>query len=76
MTDNEKRFVESIVNLEANVYKQLDFIKEEYGINGVFDEESNTIKLVSEGRNDGLKLAAAKEYIEDTIGADLVRVVF
>lgn len=76
MINNEKRFIESIINFEANVYKQLDFIKEQYGIDGVFDEDNNTIKLVNEGRNNGLKLAAAKEYIEDTIGADFIRVVF
>lgn len=76
MINNEKRFIESIINFEANVYKQLDFIKEQYGIDGVFDEDSNTVKLVNEGRNNGLKLAAAKEYIEDTIGADFIRVVF
>lgn len=76
MINNEKRFIESIINFEANVYKQLDFIKEQYGIDGIFDEDNNTIKLVNEGRNNGLKLAAAKEYIEDTIGADFIRVVF
>lgn len=76
MTDNEKHFVESIVNLEANVCKQLDYIKENYGIDGVYNEEDSTIKLTCENMDNALMLAAAKKHIENEIGEDFVRVVF
>ena len=76
MNDNEKRLVESIVNLEANVLKQLDYIKENYGIDGVFNEDDNTIKLTCNNVDNALMLAQAKSYIEETLGEDMIRVVF
>ena len=76
MNDNEKRLVESIVNLEANVLKQLDYIKENYGIDGVFNEDDNTIKLTCNNVENSLMLAQAKAYIEETLGEDMIRVVF
>lgn len=76
MNDNEKRLVESIVNLEANVGKQLVYIKENYGIDGVFNQEDNTIKFTCENMDNALMLAQAKAYIEETLGEDMIRVVF
>lgn len=76
MNDNEKRLVESIVNLEANVMKQLEYIKENYGIDGVFNEEDNTIKLTCNNVENSLMLAQAKAFIEEELGEDMIRVVF
>lgn len=66
--------INKIVNHEANVAKVLDYIKETYDIDGI-TQDNNTIKLVIENQ-DTLKLALAKEYIEETIGKDMVCVVF
>lgn len=66
--------INKIVNHEANVAKVLDYIKETYDIDGIM-QDNNTIKLVTENQ-DTLKLALAKEYIEETIGKDMVCVVF
>ena len=76
MNDNEKRLVESIVNLEANVNKQLDYIKENYGIDGIFNEDDCTIKLTCNCVENALMLAQAKAHIEEELGEDMVRVVF
>lgn len=66
--------INKIVNHEANVAKVLDYVKETYDISGTM-QDNNTIKLVTENQ-DTLKLALAKEYIEETIGKDMVCVVF
>lgn len=66
--------INKIVNHEANVAKVLDYIKETYDIDGIA-QDNNTIKLVTENQ-DTLKLALVKEYIEETIGKDMVCVVF
>jgi hypothetical protein len=65
--------INKIVNHEANVAKVLDYIKETYDIDGIA-QDNNTIKLVTENQ-DTLKLALVKEYIEETIGKDMVCVV-
>lgn len=76
MNDNEKRLVESIVNLEANVMKHLEYIKTNYGIDGVFNEDNNTIQLTCNNVENSLMLAQAKAYIEEELGEDMIRVVF
>ena len=76
MNDNEKRLVESIVNLEANVLKKLDYIKTNYNIDGVFNEEDNTVKLTCNNVENALMLAQAKAYIEEELGEDMIRVIF
>ena len=76
MNDNEKRLVESIVNLEANVLKELEYIKENYNIDGVFNEDNNTVKLSCNSVENSLMLAQAKQYIEEKLGEDMIRVVF
>ena len=76
MNENEKRFVKSIVNLEANVYKQLDYIKENYDIDGTFEENDLTIKLEGKNPENALMQAQAKAHIEEEIGEDFIRVVF
>ena len=76
MNINESRLIDGIVNHEANINNMLHYIKENYNIDGVYQEESCTIKLECKNPNNALMLAAAKEYIENTIGDDIIRVVF
>ena len=76
MNINEARIVDGIVNYEANVNKILEYIKVNYDINGEYQPETCTIKLSTVSPENALMLAAAKEYIENMIGDDLVRVVF
>ena len=76
MTDNEKRFVEGIVNYDANVKNILAYIKENYNIDGEYNDEDCTIKLTCENIDNALMLAQAKEYIEETMGEGMIAVVF
>jgi len=76
MADNKRRLIDNIVNLEANVSKHLGYIKENYNIDGVFNNDNNTIKLSCENIDNALLLAQAKYYIEEELGEDFVRVVF
>ncbi len=76
MNINESRLVDGIVNHEANVNNILAYIKENYHIDGTYQEDSCTIKLVCNCAENALMLAQAKEYIEETLGDDMIRVVF
>ena len=76
MNINESRLINGIVNHEANVSNMLAYIKENYHIDGIYNEDDCTIKLTCNNIENALMLAAAKEYIEETIGSDMVKVVF
>lgn len=76
MNVNESRLVNGIVNHEANINNMIAYIKDNYNINGVYNEDDCTIKLKCNNPDDALMLAAAKEYIEDSIGNDFVTVIF
>lgn len=76
MNINEERLVNGITDYEANIAKILEYVRDNYNIDGVYDADSCVIKLVSGGIDNALMLAAAKEYIESVLGDDLVRVVF
>ena len=41
-----------------------------------FNEDENTIKLTCNNVENSLMLAQAKAYIEETLGEDMIRVVF
>lgn len=76
MNINEERLVNGITDYEANIAKILEYVRDNYNIDGIYDAGSCVIKLVSGGIDNALMLAAAKEYIESVLGDDLVRVVF
>ena len=63
------RLVESIVNHRANVNNILSYIKENYNIDGIYNEDDCTI-TINRGDNDAFKLAKAKDYIESVIGEE------
>lgn len=67
MTENEKKFVESIVNFDSNVLKAQQYIKENYSIDSTFDDDTCEIHLTCENAENALMLAAAKEYITETL---------
>lgn len=67
LTENEKAFVESIVNFEANVNKARKYIKENYNIDSTYDEEELTIHLICNNVNESLNLINAEEYLNETL---------
>lgn len=77
MTDNEKRLVESIVEMKSNVFKVQQYIKETYGIDSQYDEDECTLTLLTNGVNEnlsGVDFAFAKEYCENNIDKYLLKV--
>ena len=76
--ENEKRFVKAIVDHLANVAKVQEHIKEHFGIQSYYDEDNETLHLVSENLsiNEGLALASAKEYVNRQIDETMLNVVY
>lgn len=72
MNNNEYLFAKSIVNLDENINRTMEYIKENFNVSSTYDEENNKMNLWVENVNEGLQLIAAKQYIEDTLGDYLV----
>ena len=66
MNNNEYQFAKDIVNLDKDITYALKYVKENYNVNAVYDEEENQINLSVENVNESLNLMAAKEYIDNT----------
>lgn len=75
-TDNELKLLNSILDHKENVEKAQNYIKENFGVNTKYDEETNTISLWTRNINESLQLVAAKEYVEKEIGLDSVNVKY
>ena len=71
MTENERKFAESIVNFESNVKKAQQYIKETYQIDSQFDIETGNMYLTCAVAENALMLAAAKEYITGEVDESL-----
>ena len=71
MTENERKFAESIVNFESNVKKAQQYIKETYQIDSQFDIEAGNMYLTCAVAENALMLAAAKEYITEEVDESL-----
>lgn len=71
MTENERKFAESIVNFESNVKKAQQYIKETYQIDSQFDIETGNMYLTCAVAENALMLAAAKEYITEEVDESL-----
>ena len=74
--ENEKKFVESLVNHLANVAKVQDYLKENFNVSSYYDEDNETLHLVANEINEGLDLAAAKDYVNQQIDEAMLSVVY
>ena len=75
-TENELKLLNSILDHKENVEKAQTYIKENFGVNTKYNEDSNTINIWTSNINESLQLLAAKEYIEREIGLDSVNVKY
>ena len=73
---NEQKFVEALVNHLSNVAKVQDYLKENFNVLSYYDEDNETLHLVANGINEGLDLAAAKEYVNQQIDEAMLSVVY
>ena len=77
MTDNEKQFIRTFVDFEANLKSARQYIKETYGVDSEFNEEENYIKLYCEdGMLDVMNLVSAKNFINETFDEGFIDVIF
>jgi hypothetical protein len=73
--ENEKKFIENLINHVANVAKAQEYIKENYGVTSYYDEETETLHLVGDQINEGLNLASAKDYVRNQFDEVMLNVV-
>lgn len=74
--DNEKSFVKKVVDFECNVIKAQDYIKENFGVDSEFNPETLELKLVQTSVNEALQLVSAKDYLENELPEDMIKVIF
>lgn len=74
--DNEKSFVKKVVDFECNVIKAQDYIKENFGVDSEFNPETLELKLVQNSVNEALQLVSAKDYLENELPEDMIKVIF
>ena len=74
--ENVKHFIESFVKFDENVKAAQEYIKETYNIDSTYSDEDDTIYIWTENLNENLNLAAAREYIEQEIGLEMVNVIY
>jgi len=79
MNKNEENlfnYVKSIINHDDNVSTVRNYIKENYNVDSRYDKETNVLYIYSKFVNESLNVVAAKEYIYDTIGEDMITVEY
>lgn len=76
ITNNEKNLVESFHNLESNICKAQEYIKENYHIESEYDNDDDTLYIWTNNINESLNLAAAKEYVAENIGYEMINVIY
>ena len=74
--ENEKILVETFLELNDNISKAQQYIKENYHINSEYSDEDDILYIWSPNVNESLNLAAAKEYIQETIGDEFINVIY
>jgi len=74
--ENEKILVETFLGLNDNISKAQQYIKENYHINSEYSDEDDILYIWSSNVNESLNLAAAKEYIQETIGDEFINVIY
>lgn len=76
-TENNKAFVNKVVNIDSSIIKAFDYIKENFNINPEYNEETGDITLnpvVQEGQVcESQNLLNAKDYILKHIDNDFFK---
>ena len=74
--ENEKFIVESFLNLNHNIEEAQKYIKESYAVNSEYDNDEDTLYIWNENIDENLNLAQAKQYVLDTIGSEMINVMY
>ena len=76
INENVKNFIKNLDDLEANILKAQDYIKENLNVDSEFNANTGKLHIWCENAENALYVARAKEYIQETIGEDLVQVIY
>jgi len=74
--ENEKKFVESLMNHLSKVAEVQIYLKENMNVSSYYDEDTETLHLVPNSINEGIELAAAKDYVESMFDEAMLSVVY
>lgn len=74
--ENEKFIVESFLNLNHNIAEAQKYIKESYKVNSEYNSDEDTLYIWTENINENLNLAQAKQYVLNTIGNEMINVMY
>ena len=74
MNENQQDLVKRVVDYEANVNKAICEVKEKFDVDAYFNEEDYT--LTFKNNKNAMKLIEAKNYVENTYGDDIFKVVY
>jgi len=65
MNQNEYDFARGIVNMDNNINEAISYIKENFHVDAVYDEENQHIVLSPSNITEGLAIIEAKKYVDD-----------
>lgn len=76
MDNNEKVFLEKLMNLDDNISKAQQYIKEQYNVESEYSEQDDILYIWTPNVNENLNLATAREYIEKTVGEEFINIIY
>ena len=74
INENDIRFIKKIIDIDSNILKCQNYIKENYNIDSIFYPETLSIRLICNNLNESLNLLAAKEYIYSIMEEDTIEI--
>ena len=72
MDQNEYKFAKTIIKLDENINRVIEYVQENFGVKAEFDEENSIINLTTSNINEGMQLLAANEYIKENLDSEFV----
>jgi len=72
MDQNEYKFAKTIIKLDENINRVIEYVQENFGVKAEFDEENSIINLKTSNINEGMQLLAANEYIKENLDSEFV----
>lgn len=73
MTENERKLADLIVNYDRHIADAQEYIKENFGVESVYNAEESSLRLYVTNVNDALQILAAKEYLDNRLPAVFVK---
>lgn len=73
---NEKKYIEKFVSFNKNLAQAQNYIKENFGIDSKYDEETGKLNIWTNNIYESLQLIAAKEYVNSCIDESMLLVEY